>query len=1014
MLKQTSRKVAVWSIAASILLLSVGMCGAWYVHVLQQRVSWAIADNVPSIRAAPKLELAIREMRHALDQFEISSDRSYLVHAVELEDAVEQARLDVAQYASSDYEFGVVAKINDGLKEFFGQLRDLSARPAADDIRPAVRNLDEEILAKAVLPYTKKYLDFNEAEFEERSSQNETMASRLMIALVLFGICGAAAGVAAGYGLAQGIRRNIYQLSIPLRDVAGRLNRVVGPVVIDENPAMEDLEDGIKKIAFEVSSVIEKFHATHRQIIRADQLAALGQLAAGLAHEMHNPLMCMKILVQSARAEGDQTLDSNDLRVLDEEMTRLQNLLQSFLNFARPAKLERREVDLRNVVSQTITVLAARAARRHISIEYRTPDRGIVLDADEAQLRQITLNLLLNALDAVADNGTIWIDIGAGSRLAADRSAGQEPVRGRFSLRRRQWSRLAHEGLRSHLRAVFQHERNRIGSRAGDLPANRRIARRDDRSFGAAGRRRGVQRVSPGAAPRRTLRTRFRSASSARVQLYNWRRPSMPRLLIVDDEPNLLYSLQKVLRSDSLEIVTAETAREGIDKVRDLRPDVVILDVRLPDMSGLDAFSEISRIDARLPVIMITAYSTMETAIEATKRGAYEYLLKPVAFDQLRATVQRALTMRNEEHPPEKPAGKDAVVPAELIVGQSPAMQDIYKAIGRIAPQDVTVLIEGESGVGKELVAQVIYHHSRRSEGPFLAINCAAIPEPLLESELFGHERGAFTGAGDLRIGKFQQVDTGTLFLDEIGDMPLTAQAKVLRLLQDGSFERVGSNKTLRANVRVVAATNQNLEELVEEGLFRRDLFYRLKVFTIRLPPLRERLDDLPLLLEYFIRLFNEQLGRNVRSVSPEAMQMLMQHPWPGNVRELQSAVKYALVHTVGETILPESLPVSCRPSQAPAVPSAGSPTGSLNVAQFARELLDAGEPDIYRRVHGEVDRILLPQVLQRAGGNQVTASQLLGIARSTLRTRISDLGMMVAKRVLPETGDGDQPSGSL
>ena len=288
----------------------------------------------------------------------------------------------------------------------------------------------------------------------------------------------------------------------------------------------------------------------------------------------------------------------------------------------------------------------------------------------------------------------------------------------------------------------------------------------------------------------------------------------MPRLLIVDDEPNLLYSLKKVLRSDSLEIITAETARAGIDKVRDLRPDVVILDVRLPDMSGLDAFSEISRIDARLPVIMITAYSTMETAIEATKRGAYEYLLKPVAFDQLRATVQRALAMRNEEHLPEKTAGNDAVVPAELIVGQSPAMQDIYKAIGRIAPQDVTVLIEGESGVGKELVAQVIYHHSRRSEGPFLAINCAAIPEPLLESELFGHERGAFTGAGDLRIGKFQQVDTGTLFLDEIGDMPLTAQAKVLRLLQDGSFERVCSNMTLRANVRFVAATNQNLEEV--------------------------------------------------------------------------------------------------------------------------------------------------------------------------------------------------------
>ena len=462
----------------------------------------------------------------------------------------------------------------------------------------------------------------------------------------------------------------------------------------------------------------------------------------------------------------------------------------------------------------------------------------------------------------------------------------------------------------------------------------------------------------------------------------------MSSLLIVDDEPNLLYSLKKVLRSDSLEIMTAETARAGIDKVRELRPDVVILDVRLPDMSGLDAFSEISQIDSRLPVIMITAYSTMETAIEATKRGAFEYLLKPVAFDRLRATVQRALALRNEEFLPATAECLDGIAPAELIVGQSAAMQDIYKAIGRMAPQDVTVLIEGESGVGKELVAQVIYHHSRRSEGPFLAINCAAIPEPLLESELFGHERGAFTGAGDLRIGKFQQVDSGTLFLDEIGDMPLTAQAKVLRLLQDGSFERVGSNKTLRANVRVVAATNQNLEELVEEGLFRRDLFYRLKVFTIRMPPLRDRLDDLPLLLDYFIRLFNQQLGKTVRTVSPEAMQLLTQHPWPGNVRELQSAVKYALVHTIGETILPESLPASCRDSRVVVVPSAASPGGALNVAQFAHELLDAGEPDIYRRVHGEVDRILLPQILQRAGGNQVTASQLLGIARSTLRNQ--------------------------
>ncbi len=428
----TSRKVGFYSAIASVLLLASGLLGAWYVRVLQGRASWAIADNVPSIRAAPKLELAIGEMRHALDQYEISPDRAYLTRAVQLQQDVEQARRDVEHYASTDYEDSLVAKINDGLQKFFSQFRDLSARSAKEDVRSAIRNLDEGILAKAVLPYTKKYLDFNAAELSERSRQNETLATRLIIALVLFGVCGAAAGLFAGYGFAQGIRRNIYQLSIPLRDVAGRLNRVVGPIVIDEHPAVEDLEASIKKIAAEVNSVIEKFHATHRQVIRSDQLAALGQLAAGLAHEMHNPLMCMKILVESARAEESQKLDSDDLQVLGEEMTRLQNLLQSFLNFAKPAKLERRDVDLRNVVSQTVTVLAARAARRHIAIEFRPPNRAVMLCADEGQLRQITLNLLLNALDAVADEGTVWIETGAGKRLVREADGSECLVRGAY------------------------------------------------------------------------------------------------------------------------------------------------------------------------------------------------------------------------------------------------------------------------------------------------------------------------------------------------------------------------------------------------------------------------------------------------------------------------------------------------------------------------------------------------------------------------------------------------------
>ena len=391
----------------------------------------------------------------------------------------------------------------------------------------------------------------------------------------------------------------------------------------------------------------------------------------------------------------------------------------------------------------------------------------------------------------------------------------------------------------------------------------------------------------------------------------------MPTLLIVDDEPNLLYSLKKGFESDELRVFTAETAEQGIDAVRKHGPDAVILDVRLPDMSGLDAFNQIRHIDARLPVIIITAFSTTETAIEAMKRGAYEYLLKPVDFDKLYNIVERALEIsRMSRVPAMFDAEPDAA--ADHIVGRSQAMQEVYKAIGQVAPQDVNVLILGESGTGKEMIARAIYQHSRRSKGPFLAINCAALPESLLESELFGHERGSFTGADKRRIGKFEQVDGGTIFLDEIGDMTPATQSKVLRLLQDGTFERVGSNETMRVDVRAIAATNRNLETLVKEGEFREDLFYRLHVFTIELPALRDRADDIPILVEHFIKLFNCELGKNVRSIAPDAMQMLLQHDWPGNVRELQSAIKHALVRNVGEVLTVDSFPASCRSPAAP------------------------------------------------------------------------------------------------
>jgi two-component system nitrogen regulation response regulator GlnG len=479
----------------------------------------------------------------------------------------------------------------------------------------------------------------------------------------------------------------------------------------------------------------------------------------------------------------------------------------------------------------------------------------------------------------------------------------------------------------------------------------------------------------------------------------------MASLLVVDDEPNVLYSLEKSLQSDSLDVVTARTGREGIDLVKCRPPDAVLLDVRLGDMSGLDAFDQIRRIDSRLPVIFITAFATTETAIEAMKRGAFEYLLKPVDFHQLREVVTRALELSRLTHVPavfadaEQP-GEDA----DRIIGRCPAMQEVYKAIGRIAAQDVTVLIQGESGTGKELVARALYQHSRRGRARFLAINCAAIPESLLESELFGHERGAFTGADRQRIGKFEQAHGGTLFLDEIGDMTAATQAKVLRLLQEQRFERLGGSETIQTDVRLLAATNQNLEAAVTAGRFRQDLFYRLNGFTIQLPPLRERRDDLPLLVEHFIRHFNHTLGRQVRSVAPETLELLQGHAWPGNVRELQNTLKYALVRARGSVLTSDCLPenVRVRGPSALVAPSAADPS-TLDLTHFVTSLLRAGEPDIYRRVCLAADRIILETVLRHVRGNQVQASELLGISRTTLRSKLRALGLAVEKQLLPE-----------
>jgi two-component system nitrogen regulation response regulator GlnG len=407
---------------------------------------------------------------------------------------------------------------------------------------------------------------------------------------------------------------------------------------------------------------------------------------------------------------------------------------------------------------------------------------------------------------------------------------------------------------------------------------------------------------------------------------------------------------------------------------------------------------------------MITAHGSTETAIEAMKRGAFDYLLKPVDLHHLSDVIERAVEVRRVQSTPavfgEEEVGDRG---GDQIVGRSALMQEVYKSIGRVAPQDVTVLLMGESGTGKELVARAIYQHSKRAENPFLAINCAAIPESLLESELFGHEKGAFTGADRQRIGKFEQANGGTVFLDEIGDMAQAAQAKLLRVLQEQKFDRVGGNEPVATDVRVIAASNQNLESLVASGKFRQDLLYRLNGFIIRLPSLRERKEDIPLLAEYFVSIANRRLEKNVRAIDPAASAALQAYPWPGNVRELQNVIRYAVVQAVGDVLSLDSLPASVREGMPPKPASKHPSSTGPDVTALVEELLRAGETDIYRRVTQAVDRAVLSAVLQHVRGNQVQASELLGISRTTLRAKLQSLGLSLEKQLRP-LGEGETP----
>jgi two-component system nitrogen regulation response regulator GlnG len=468
----------------------------------------------------------------------------------------------------------------------------------------------------------------------------------------------------------------------------------------------------------------------------------------------------------------------------------------------------------------------------------------------------------------------------------------------------------------------------------------------------------------------------------------------MSNLLLIDDDPGqLVTQVRQAFPAPGHRIAVARTGAEGVAFVRAAPPDLVLLSLGLPDQCGSDVYRQIRVLDGRMPVIFVAGSREAQAAIEAMKQGAFDCLYKPPETSHLAQVVREALEIaRRLREPPLAAEDEADRETGGQLVGTCPAMRQVYKEIGLVAGQDFPVIITGESGTGKELVARAIHQHSNRASRPFLALNSAAIPEALLESELFGHEKGAFTGASGKRIGKFEQCHGGTLFLDEIGDMPPGSQAKVLRVLQEQAFERVGGNEIIRTDVRLLAATHRDLTAWSVESKFRPDLYYRLSVFPIHLPPLRERGEDLPLLVHHYLRRFSRELGRRVHAIAPEALERLRGYSWPGNIRELQSVLKQALLRASGTVLLPAFLPELLGGSREPTLTLA--PREGPGLESFIRRRLAPDARDLYAETHRQVDRLLLPRVLAYTRGSQYKAASLLGIARQTLRQKLREQGL--------------------
>ncbi|MER2935811.1 nitrogen regulation protein NR(I) [Serratia sp. SM29] len=462
---------------------------------------------------------------------------------------------------------------------------------------------------------------------------------------------------------------------------------------------------------------------------------------------------------------------------------------------------------------------------------------------------------------------------------------------------------------------------------------------------------------------------------------------------IVDDDSSIRWVLERALTGAGLSCATFEGGNDVLEALATQTPDVLLSDIRMPGIDGLALLKQIKQRHPMLPVIIMTAHSDLDAAVSAYQQGAFDYLPKPFDIDEAVALVERAISHYQEQQQPVR--SQPASDPAADIIGEAPAMQDVFRIIGRLSRSSISVLINGESGTGKELVAHALHRHNPRAKSPFIALNMAAIPKDLIESELFGHEKGAFTGANQIRQGRFEQADGGTLFLDEIGDMPLDVQTRLLRVLADGQFYRVGGYAPVKVDVRIIAATHQNLELRVQEGKFREDLFHRLNVIRVHLPPLRERREDIPRLARHFLQIAAKELGVEAKNLHPETETALTRLPWPGNVRQLENTCRWLTVMAAGQEVLIQDLPGELFETAAPESPSHSLPDSwATLLAQWADRALRSGHQNLLSEAQPEMERTLLTTALRHTQGHKQEAARLLGWGRNTLTRKLKELGM--------------------